>query len=153
MTPAPGVVAYFLEPPPPALSSAVADVLHFSEAHMPRLRQVLYGVSSLADTFNNTFSFTATRTWKLWNGTGTPDGTVFIDTGDIQQQWLRDSCNQMRPYLPLAKVSCMKRRGSPAVSGISVYVCQSSSLLRDGTFTDVRTAQSSSSLTPISCRT
>ena len=58
--------------------------------------------ANLSATFNNTFTFTATQTWHRFHA---GDETIFIDTGDIHQQWLRDSCNQMRVYIPLAKAS------------------------------------------------
>ena len=58
----------------------------------------------LRPTFNQTFTFTAMSTWNVF-----ADGTVFIDTGDIHQQWLRDSANQMQPYLPVAKTSAPVR--------------------------------------------
>lgn len=102
--------AYHLAPPPPPgslLAAAVGDVLEASARHMAglNLSSVATGAPTLLQTFNNTFTFTATKTWSMWNATGTPDGTVFVDTGDIQQQWLRDSANQLRPYVALARSS------------------------------------------------
>ena len=61
----------------------------------------IQGDTNLSRTLNNTFTFTATQTWTRFHA----DKTVFVDTGDIQQMWLRDSSNQMRVYLPLAKTS------------------------------------------------
>ena len=83
--------------PDPQLAHATADVLAFARLHMHDIQ----GDANLSRTLNNTFTFTATQTWTRFHA----DDTVFVDTGDIQQMWLRDSSNQMRVYLPLAKTS------------------------------------------------
>jgi meiotically up-regulated gene 157 (Mug157) protein len=83
------------------LSAAISDVMAFSALQMARFS----GTPGLAQTFNNTYVFTATQTWHRFE----VDGTVFVDTGDIGQQWLRDSSNQMMPYIPLAKTSVAVR--------------------------------------------
>jgi meiotically up-regulated gene 157 (Mug157) protein len=79
------------------INEAIADVMAHSVEQMAHLSSK----DGLAQTFNNTYVFTATQTWHRFDA----DGTVFVDTGDIGQQWLRDSCNQMAPYIPLAKTS------------------------------------------------
>ena len=76
---------------------AVSDILGVSHDWMVRLSGGSSTFSELALTFNNTFTFTATRTWEVQ-----PDGTIFVHTGDISQMWLRDSSQQIRPYLYLA---------------------------------------------------
>ena len=53
----------------------------------------------LATLWSNTFPFTAMNSWKLFE----PDGTTFVNTGDIPQMWLRDSSVQMMTYLPLVQ--------------------------------------------------
>ena len=115
-------------PPAPAvpLAAAVADVLAYARKHMHDIPAAppppcllppckpgsptgsLAG--NLSATLNRTLTFTATETWHHFHAA---DGTVFVDTGDIHQQWLRDSCNQMRAYLPLAAQS-------PAVGAVFV---------------------------------
>ena len=46
---------------------------------------------------------------SLTDSSYTGDGTVYVGTGDINSEWLRDSSAQVRPYLYFA--------GDPAVSG------------------------------------
>lgn len=83
------------------IDKAITTILATSEEMMTRLSQKGDGhYSKLAITFNNSYTFTATRTWSLF-----ADGTVFVHTGDIKQMWLRDSSQQIRPYLPLTKTS------------------------------------------------
>ncbi|MGN6368545.1 MAG: glycoside hydrolase family 125 protein [Phycisphaerae bacterium] len=55
--------------------------------------------------FPNTLDTTISHTED--NGSGKPD--TFIITGDIDAMWLRDSTNQVWPYLPFAK-HCPKLR-------------------------------------------
>lgn len=88
--------------PPPSPGSPLPPAIQAVLSHSAQVMRVLNatGVPTLSTVFNNTYTFTAAETWQDF-----PDGTVFIDTGDIQQQWLRDSCNQMRPYLPLVASS------------------------------------------------
>jgi len=57
-------------------------------AHHPKLQQV----------FRNCFPNTLETTTKLLD-----DGTTFVYTGDIPAMWLRDSVEQVRHYIPLAK--------------------------------------------------
>lgn len=82
------------------LNLAIGDVVKSSEEWIMQASETKMMNSKLAAMFNNTYTFTATRTWSLME-----DGTVFVHTGDIKQMWLRDSSQQMRPYLPLAKKS------------------------------------------------
>ena len=97
--------AHILAPPPlpgSLLDAAVKDVL----AHSAAAAKILHGtgVPTLAKIFNNTFTFTAVQTWQDFH-----DGTVFIDTGDIQQQWLRDSCNQMVRCCAISLLRALER--------------------------------------------
>lgn len=52
----------------------------------------------LMNLFTNCFPNTLKTTTKLHD-----DGTSYVFTGDIPAMWLRDSCAQVRQYLPLAK--------------------------------------------------
>lgn len=91
------------DPPDLALAAAIRDVVAYARLHMHDIRSPSPNVTAnLSNTLNNSFTFTATQTWHRFH---TGDETVFIDTGDIHQQWLRDSSNQMRVYIPLAKES------------------------------------------------
>jgi meiotically up-regulated gene 157 (Mug157) protein len=91
------------DPPDLALAAAIHDVVSFAHLHMHDITSPSVNVTAnLSATLNNTFTFTATQTWHRFHA---GDETVFIDTGDIHQQWLRDSSNQMRVYIPLAKES------------------------------------------------
>lgn len=57
-------------------------------AHRPKLQRL----------FRNCYPNTLETTTKLLD-----DGTTFVFTGDIPAMWLRDSTEQVRHYLPLAK--------------------------------------------------
>ena len=90
-------------PPDAALAAAIQDVMSYARLHMHDITSPSVDVTTnLSATLNNTYTFTAAQTWHRFHA---GDGTVFIDTGDIHQQWLRDSSNQMRVYIPLAKAS------------------------------------------------
>jgi len=57
--------------------------------------------ADLACLFRNTFPNTLDTTVRLTNAV---NGTPLIITGDINAMWLRDSTNQLLPYVPLASV-------------------------------------------------
>jgi len=59
----------------------------------------------LAELFRNCFPNTLQTTVKLLK-----DGTTFVFTGDIPACWLRDSVEQVMPYVPYAKNDCELRR-------------------------------------------
>lgn len=67
----------------------------------PIIEQVIANVSSamkdkvLASIFANSFPNTLDTTVETWS-----DQDTFIITGDIKAMWLRDSTNQIYPYLP-----------------------------------------------------
>lgn len=71
------------------------------------LARFLYGVAilmcifsySLSRLFENTFPNTLDTTIKWYN-----DDLTFVVTGDIDAEWLRDSSNQFRVYLPLVSI-------------------------------------------------
>jgi meiotically up-regulated gene 157 (Mug157) protein len=101
--PARGVHRRAAAAPDPALAAAIGEVISYGREHMHEFTSPSPNVTAnLSATLYNTYVFTATQTWHRFHS---GDGTVFIDTGDIHQQWLRDSCNQMRVYIPLAKTS------------------------------------------------
>lgn len=50
------------------------------------------------ETFKNCLSNTLQTTVSL-----EPDDTTFIITGDIPAMWVRDSCAQIHPYIPMCK--------------------------------------------------
>ncbi|GBF77525.1 hypothetical protein PA598K_06079 [Paenibacillus sp. 598K] len=72
----------------PASVSRYLDQTDERLAHRPKLQRL----------FRNTFPNTLETTTKLMD-----DGTTFVFTGDIPAMWLRDSTEQVRHYLPLAK--------------------------------------------------
>ena len=82
------------------LEAAKDDVVRFAASKLP-LFSGPGRPATLAAMFNRTFTFTATHTLSRFPG----DGTAYVDTGDIRQQWLRDSCNQLRAYLPVVPTS------------------------------------------------
>lgn len=47
------------------------------------------------------FANALTNAWK--HATETADGTVYVSTGDIPAEWLRDASAEVRPYLYFAK--------------------------------------------------
>jgi meiotically up-regulated gene 157 (Mug157) protein len=53
---------------------------------------------ALADIFANSFPNTLDTTIETWS-----EQDTFIITGDIKAMWLRDSTNQIYPYLPFVK--------------------------------------------------
>jgi meiotically up-regulated gene 157 (Mug157) protein len=76
----------------------------------PAIDAVIDDVSSrlrdpdVAKLFVNAYPNTLdTTVWNFTDSTPYPDS--FIITGDIHAQWLRDSTNQILPYLPYAKPS------------------------------------------------
>ncbi|KAH8750739.1 hypothetical protein F5883DRAFT_434639 [Diaporthe sp. PMI_573] len=94
--------------------------------HSDAVEQVIKDVTSrmkdpdLARLFENTFPSTTDTTVKFhtdgtkkfkkkeYGRSALDDGAwmgpqSFIITGDIIAEWLRDSCNQLSPYMPLAK--------------------------------------------------
>lgn len=86
--------------------------------HMPRLalpdavKEELDRVSRalghrprLQTQFRNCFPNTLETTVKLMD-----DGTSFVITGDIPAMWLRDSVEQVFPYIPLAQKDASLRR-------------------------------------------
>ncbi|QHT59494.1 glycoside hydrolase family 125 protein [Paenibacillus lycopersici] len=71
--------------------ASVSRFLHQADerlAHRPKLQRL----------FRNCYPNTLETTTKLLD-----DGTTFVFTGDIPAMWLRDSTEQVRHYLPLAK--------------------------------------------------
>ncbi len=66
----------------------LVDLVREKMAHRPKT--VALFERCFADTLDNTLRFAE-------------DGTVFMLTGDIPAMWLRDSTNQLRPYLLTAK--------------------------------------------------
>jgi meiotically up-regulated gene 157 (Mug157) protein len=73
------------------LPQAVKEVMAEAErklAHRPKLLKL----------FLNCFPNTLQTTVKLME-----DGTTFVITGDIPAMWLRDSVEQVMPYVPLAR--------------------------------------------------
>ncbi len=73
------------------LPNAIYSVLADAErqlAHRPKLLQLFQ------NCFPNTLATTAKRM---------DDGTTFVITGDIPAMWLRDSVEQVMPYVPLLK--------------------------------------------------
>jgi len=55
----------------------------------------------LAELFSHTYRYSIDHSYKLFG----EDSTVFVNTGDIPQMWLRDSTFQLHAYLPLAAKS------------------------------------------------
>ncbi len=69
----------------PAITQAAADFTNPD----PRVEQMFR--TSLLDT--------------LAHASSEPDGTIYVDSGDIYGEWLRDSSAQVRPYLYFAKAN------------------------------------------------
>lgn len=66
----------------------IREVVREKMAHRPKIIKM----------FENCYSDTLENTIRVHE-----DGTVFMLTGDIPAMWLRDSTNQIRPYLLTAK--------------------------------------------------
>lgn len=66
----------------------IIELVHEKMAHRPKIIKMFDACYS--DTLENTVRFH-------------DDGTVFMITGGIPAMWLRDSANQLRPYLLIAK--------------------------------------------------
>ena len=82
----------------PVIEAAIGDISgHIKDPELAWL---------FANCFPNTLDTTVQFTPD--DGTGRPD--AFVITGDIDAMWLRDSTNQVWPYLPFAK-ECPKLRG------------------------------------------
>ena len=66
----------------------IRGIVEEKMAHRPKILKM----------FENCYSDTLENTVRLHE-----DGTAFMLTGDIPAMWLRDSTNQLRPYLLTAK--------------------------------------------------
>lgn len=78
--------------------------------------------------FENTFPNTLDTTIKWFN-----DDLTFVVTGDIEAEWLRDSSNQFKAYLPLVgKDPALQNltRGVINLQGTYAFASQTSSHLR-----------------------
>jgi len=70
------------------------------QKEMQRVKSELEGCghSKLAEMFARTYMSTISTTVELTN-----TGDTYVITGDIEDEWIRDSSAQLYPYLPLAK--------------------------------------------------
>ena len=85
------------------LRSAQESAARFAEKTAART-----GDARLARMFVSSFLDTITRTVRYGTKNGRDD--AFVVTGDIPAMWLRDSCAQVWPYLPLAREDEAMRR-------------------------------------------
>jgi len=88
------------------LQEANLAVERDGENKSQKLAQLWSGSTSvdgekLVSLFRNTYSYSPKMCFKLFQ----EDGTVFVNTGDIGQMWLRDSAVQLSLYLDLAAKS------------------------------------------------
>ena len=91
------------EPPRGVCRTAAEDARRFAEGVGAKIGDARLGrmfVSAYLDTIERTVRY------RVKNG---KDDT-FVITGDIPAMWLRDSCAQVWPYLPLARESEAMRR-------------------------------------------
>lgn len=79
----------------PLVIGQVIETTKSKLAHRPKL----------AKLFENCFPNTLATTTKLMD-----DGTTFVFTGDIPAMWLRDSAEQVMPYIQFAKDDPIVRR-------------------------------------------
>jgi len=91
------------EPSGGVLGVAKNDAKRFAECAAARI-----GDRRLAKMFVSSYLDTIERTVRYRRKNGKDDS--FVITGDIPAMWLRDSCAQVWPYLPLAKESAPMRR-------------------------------------------
>jgi meiotically up-regulated gene 157 (Mug157) protein len=99
------LVADNFSPPTPAAASAASPAP--SPAH--RAGPIDFpAVDAAAASFHSSDAHLQAMFRGALENTGrqaswTPDGTVYVQTGDIPAEWLRDSSAQVRPYLLFAK--------------------------------------------------
>ncbi len=90
--------------PAPARRAFVSEAVEATIASVKRS----IADPELAWMFENCFPNTLDTTVQYREIDGQPD--TFVITGDIPAMWLRDSCAQVWPYLPLAKEDARLRR-------------------------------------------
>jgi hypothetical protein len=88
------------------LDEARRAVQKDAQSESEKLKELYQGSKELsseklASIFENTYRFSIDHSYKIFD----EDKTVFVNTGDIAQMWLRDSSFQMHVYLKLAKKS------------------------------------------------
>ena len=69
------------------------------EAILQLVREKMKHRPKIVSMFENCYQDTLEKTVRVHE----EDGTAFMLTGDIPAMWLRDSTNQLRPYLLVAK--------------------------------------------------
>ncbi|KAJ2488304.1 hypothetical protein IWW37_004922 [Coemansia sp. RSA 2050] len=75
----------------------------------PTIEQAIFDINSLISDpdwrqlFSNVFPNTLDTT-VAWHNPNATEPYTFLVTGDITAQWIRDSTNQMLPYIPFTKV-------------------------------------------------
>ena len=85
----------------------ILEIVYEKMAHRPKIIKMFEKCYS--DTIENTIRFGE-------------DGTVFMLTGDIPAMWLRDSTNQLRPYLITASENERIKRIIEGVMKKAVFV-------------------------------
>ncbi len=88
----------------------------------------LTAVSQAAEAYENPANphlaemFRAALLNSLQDATFAPDGTVYIWTGGIQAEWLRDSSAQVRPYLYFAGDSSVREFIKAVIARQAAYI-------------------------------
>ena len=89
-------------------AAILALTLAFSTSNVTFAEVALPGVSKIAASYHPSDPlleelFRAGITNTMRQSTNTADDTIYVQTGDIPAEWLRDSSAQVRPYLFFAK--------------------------------------------------
>jgi meiotically up-regulated gene 157 (Mug157) protein len=77
----------------------VSEILLTKEKVLELVKEKMKGRTKIIEMFQNCYQNTLETTIR----SNPQDNTVFMLTGDIPAMWLRDSVNQLRPYLLVAK--------------------------------------------------